>query len=358
MNQLEQNINYISIYFEKSNLKTYSKTLFFDKNSNTYYLVSDLKAIINIISNYGLYWVLKFLIKNNLKLLSPKYYYRFFLPDKKSFSIKSRNSSVLIFDLDEKEVIKINIIKKPFENELRKYQRVEALIDNLKIIRKKNHFPELYKVLGFEDEKLIVEISNLVSSQKLISENEWYEILPILSQDLLSYYDLSGIKLESIKDEWEFIKIKLNELDDLNVFNNSIDKFDKLLKEKEYLIYTCIVHSDLSRFNVIKGKNGNTIIDFSSGARKNIFYDLYIQEKWKPTNEFWNNIDNEKTIPDEVSYGWLKKFRKEISTEKGMSFTDIEIKFYYFFSFIKQFIRNNESMGSSNHQIVKKIIMK
>ena len=355
MNNLSKDL--ITKYYSSKNENLATKKLYFDVYNKMYYDLS-FKTLNLIIKHYTISWLLKSLLKNKLNFIQGKYFKKVTIPKTGNYIIISNTKNVLVFDLNKEIVTKLIFSKDNFEKRLAAFLYVEKTVDKVKSSLPDNHFPTIYEIESDKKNEIIAEISTLSPSINHISINEWPQALEVLSNDLYFYYKHSDIKFENIEEHWINLKDRITYLDDINLMTNLLNTFDEIIKEKKYLMFKCLVHSDFSRFNVVKGLKGYTLIDFSGAVRKNLFYDLYIQERWKPTSEFWLNIDNEKDIPIETSFNWLKSFVEKNESDLNYKFENSEIKFYFFLSLLEQLERNNKMFSTLKHPIIKILKLK
>lgn len=183
--------------------------------------------------------------------------------------------------------------------------------------------PEIYDYC-ISDDKSAVDyiITDYVSNNKPIKWKEWPTVLRSLEASLIEFYQSYGIEIVTVTKYFLDLcsKIKKNKGDfsDSTFISLSEDLLDKLV----FIVTSCLekykgintialtqTHGDITPDNVRRSKRGLYLIDWGNAGKRNIFYDLFIQEYHRKNSLFWrlfpaSNLEEYKPF----FYGWSNSF--------------------------------------------------
>ena len=290
-------------------LKTDNKIrkIFYNKELNIFFTCSTIK--LRDIMNCSIFKTFKiFLLKKEIK---EKIFY-----DKEIIILKSLNG-IILFNLTDELVIKI--INKIFEpnflkNEL---QAKKTLPENVPAVI--NH--------GLMDNYYYITWKLYAKSEK-INWKDWSKTLKILNPIIAKLY--KNNKLIILNSD-EYITQIINNLDsiskDKKYLINEFNEIKKLLESciaryyiKNINLYKIFSHGDLVPNNIIKTQDNLYLCDWTNGGIHNIFYDLMIQNFYKPNSMVWKNfntINFTQCNDNDIFFGWTNNYIKMFENNFG-----------------------------------------
>lgn len=191
-------------------------------------------------------------------------------------------------------------------------------------------FPELLDngVIG-EGEYHFIKIP-FFENNNPIQKNEWGDILrSVITKPLIEFYAHTGIDRVPAELYINELAEKAREKNLYRRYHKEFIILEKLIERYDPKVYTTFVHGDLTWFNTHRDKSKVKVIDWEGCRRDNLLYDLFYQERWHITIDYWESVHSPVRFRENISFGWSRTFVETLRENTGIELTAADIAFNF-----------------------------
>ncbi|MBU0638089.1 MAG: hypothetical protein KKB50_04430 [Planctomycetes bacterium] len=189
-------------------------------------------------------------------------------------------------------------------------------------------------------------LAEYAPNENPVTREEWPAVLPGVLEILLTGYERAGFVEESLRPAVERTMAQ-GQTPGGSAFDlrcrRTIDQIGRACGAAgDPPLLSTTVHGDLTWNNVHRTGNGLKLIDWANGGRRNVFFDLFMQEFYRGEAEFWSELPRARSLEwfERYFFGAFLRFRAGLERLCGRVLSVDEIRAQLVFCLLEMAVEN------------------